>query len=566
GYVWLPVGDDSAGSMVSTGKLRGMPMVTVGGTVDRLLWGADVGVDLRPSQVYANVTQGNTTTWAAGVGYQLDEARRWQVGLETFGGITMEEAESRNLSVEVLGSGRWRFVDDFVGSVAAGAGIAQGLGTPQARAVLAVEYSPTVGAGEAVIEDADKDGIIDSLDACPEVAGVSSTEPQKHGCPLPKDSDGDGVPDSVDACLVEAGPASADATRNGCPLPKDSDNDGIVDVLDNCPTEAGIVSSDPGRNGCAPPKDSDNDGIVDPQDACPNEAGVLQSEPGKNGCPLPKDSDGDGVADPQDACPAEAGLVNSDPANNGCPKIRIANGEVVVLQVIEFENAKSKIQKSSGELLDEIADVLKAHPEIAVLEIQGHTDDEGKPRMNKTLSKDRANAVRQALVRRGVAAKRLKAAGYGQEKPLVPNDSDENRAKNRRVQFVILKTKEVEAPKEKPAAKVEAAKPEETKVEAAKPEETKVEAAKPEETKVEAAKPEETKADEASVESGGDDDAYGDEEPKPKAEKPAAKPKAEKPAAKPKAEKPAGKPKAEKPAAKPKAEKPKGGKPKGKTK
>jgi outer membrane protein OmpA-like peptidoglycan-associated protein len=345
------------------------------------------------------------------------------------------------LSIEAMASGRWRFVDDFVTSVAAGAGIAQGLGTPQARALLAVEYSPMPTYEPDAPEDTDKDGIEDERDACPEVIGVVSALPGKNGCPLPPDRDQDGVFDPDDACPTEAGVVSLDAAKNGCPLPKDSDGDGIADPQDACPTEAGIVTSEPGKNGCAAPKDSDNDGVADSQDACPTEAGVVSSEPGKNGCvPPPKDSDGDGIVDPQDACPNEAGIAVPDLANNGCPKIRVANGQVVVLQTIEFQVGNEKLEKASQPLLDEIADLLKAHPEIEKLEIQGHTDDQGKPRVNKTLSKDRATAVRGALIRRGIAAKRLKAAGYGQEQPLLPNDSEANRQKNRRVQFVILKT------------------------------------------------------------------------------------------------------------------------------
>jgi outer membrane protein OmpA-like peptidoglycan-associated protein len=72
------------------------------------------------------------------------------------------------------------------------------------------------------------------------------------------------------------------------------------------------------------------------------------------------------------------------------------------------------------------------------VEVQGHTDNSGTPEHNKTLSEQRAEAVRLWLVQHGVVADRLIARGYGQEKPLVPNTSAANRGRNRRVQFIIL--------------------------------------------------------------------------------------------------------------------------------
>ena len=76
--------------------------------------------------------------------------------------------------------------------------------------------------------------------------------------------------------------------------------------------------------------------------------------------------------------------------------------------------------------------------EIALVEIQGHTDNTGAAPYNQRLSQERAEAVKEALMRLGIAGSRLTAKGYGQEKPLLPNVSDANRARNRRVQLMIL--------------------------------------------------------------------------------------------------------------------------------
>ena len=88
-------------------------------------------------------------------------------------------------------------------------------------------------------------------------------------------------------------------------------------------------------------------------------------------------------------------------------------------------------------MLSELADSLLRNAEITELEIQGHTDNRGGRQHNQDLSQRRAEAVRTWLVNAGVASSRLSARGYGQDRPLAPNITARNRARNRRVQFMI---------------------------------------------------------------------------------------------------------------------------------
>jgi outer membrane protein OmpA-like peptidoglycan-associated protein len=212
-------------------------------------------------------------------------------------------------------------------------------------------------------------------------------------------------------------------------------------VDDACPDLKGIADEDPKKNGCPPaePVDTDGDGIFDPEDACSTVKGVPDEDPKKNGCPPPKDSDGDGIFDPEDACPAEKGPRDEDPKKNGCPKsVRVVDNEIVILEQVQFDTGKATIKRASNELLDEVGQVLTQHPEMTKIEVQGHTDNRGAAGMNKKLSQARADAVRNALIERGVSADRLVTKGYGSDKPIDENSTDEGRQRNRRVQFVIL--------------------------------------------------------------------------------------------------------------------------------
>jgi outer membrane protein OmpA-like peptidoglycan-associated protein len=102
---------------------------------------------------------------------------------------------------------------------------------------------------------------------------------------------------------------------------------------------------------------------------------------------------------------------------------------------INFDTGKSDIKPESKGIIEQIAALLQAHPELKV-SIEGHTDNVGTPQSNKTLSSQRAKSVMNAVVQKGIAATRLTAVGWGQEKPIADNRSEEGRAKNRRVEIV----------------------------------------------------------------------------------------------------------------------------------
>jgi outer membrane protein OmpA-like peptidoglycan-associated protein len=118
-------------------------------------------------------------------------------------------------------------------------------------------------------------------------------------------------------------------------------------------------------------------------------------------------------------------------------QVQLTQEEVRIRRQIFFKTGSAEIRPRSDALLSEIADVLLRNPQVEHVEIQGHTDNTGTPELNQDLSQRRAEAVRDWLVNAGVEPQRLTARGYGDTRPLMPNLTDRNRARNRRVQFII---------------------------------------------------------------------------------------------------------------------------------
>jgi outer membrane protein OmpA-like peptidoglycan-associated protein len=118
--------------------------------------------------------------------------------------------------------------------------------------------------------------------------------------------------------------------------------------------------------------------------------------------------------------------------------LKIEESGEIVLEGITFETNSAQIRPESEQTLTKAVNTLRTNPQLRV-EIQGHTDDVGSDRANLRLSDARANSVRDYLIQRGIDGGRMTAKGYGETDPLVPNDSNENRSKNRRIQFQVLK-------------------------------------------------------------------------------------------------------------------------------
>ena len=250
--------------------------------------------------------------------------------------------------------------------------------------------------------------------------------PWKCACDV--DSDGDGVFDSMDKC--PGTPAGTRVDSNGCPI--DSDGDGVPDGIDQCPNTPAGVKVD--SRGC--PIDSDNDGVPDGIDQCPNTPAGAKVD--ARGCPI--DSDNDGVWDGIDQCPNTPAGMKVD--ETGCPvevKKFIDTGLISTTDIL-FDFDKANLKPESKAPLDAIGRILIQVPDLKV-EVGGHTDATGTDAYNFKLSDARTKSVRDYLLKNFPQIKddNLSSKGYGESKPVATNDTKEGQAKNRRVEFRIIR-------------------------------------------------------------------------------------------------------------------------------
>jgi OOP family OmpA-OmpF porin len=171
--------------------------------------------------------------------------------------------------------------------------------------------------------------------------------------------------------------------------------------------------------------DSDGDGVPDDQDKCPDTPeGVKVDEVG---CPL--DTDGDGVPDYMDKCPQTPPGATVDEV--GCML-------QLVLNNIEFVVDSATLTAEARASLDQVADAIKARPDVVSMSVIGHTDSTGSEGYNQKLSEQRANAV-AAYLRSAGAKSRFVTSGSGELQPIADNSTEEGRARNRRVELNVMK-------------------------------------------------------------------------------------------------------------------------------
>lgn len=183
--------------------------------------------------------------------------------------------------------------------------------------------------------------------------------------------------------------------------------------------------------------DADEDGVPDNDDMCPCAPEDRDQFEDEDGCP-DVDNDQDHLLDVCDACPNEPERHNGFDDEDGCPDrapVVVAELRIEIREDLAFGHGSAQLRANSSELLDRMAEVLNENPNVEQVRVEGHANPrEPRPRR---LGERRAEAVREALVGRGVDAARLSTQSAGVERPIADNTTEEGRARNRRVDLHV---------------------------------------------------------------------------------------------------------------------------------
>ena len=452
GEVWLPWRQffpDSIPSTSSDSVVRGIPKLALGGLASKVMWSLTAGVLLRAHSNLGDPALGAEANSELQLGAAIAYANtniRLAIGPEVVASTAIlgdNAFKVPTTNVEALLGIHYNIAHLIQLGVGGGVGILRQAGTPDGRVLLRLAYAPWPK-DKAVVKDRDGDGIVDDEDLCPDVHKGPRPDPNRLGCPL-TDRDRDGVYDNEDLCPDVPQGAHPDPAKLGCPL-GDRDGDGVFDNEDLCPDEPQGANPDPTRKGC-PAGDRDKDGVYDYEDMCPDVHQGQYPDAQRKGCPA-GDRDKDTVPDPVDACPDKPGAPSTDPKKNGCPGlVSMTSGQIVIVKPVFFATNKDVILQQSFEVLTSVSEALKFAKNIKKIRVEGHTDNRGKVAHNVDLSDRRAKSVMKWLVEHGIDQSRLEAQGFGPSHPIADNKTADGRAKNRRVDFIIIDPPQAEGVK-----------------------------------------------------------------------------------------------------------------------
>lgn len=376
---------------------------------------ANAGLRLRGASTLGNVERGNELTYGVAAAYRLQQALS-AVG-ELFGtaGLGASGAAS---TLEGVAGVRYRLDRRLAMAAGVGRGLMAGVGAPDLRAFLLVSYSPEARAIPVLVVPAAPVPIDDS------------------------DSDSDGIIDANDACPAEREDLDGFADEDGC-LDPDNDDDGIIDHTDACPDKAEDLDGFEDEDGC-PEGDNDGDGLADEEDQCPEVPEDKDGFQDQDGCDDP-DNDRDGVPDVIDQCPLEAETINGKADQDGCPDegeslVLLLNDRLEPIEPIEFRGNGARLHRRSEDVLDQVAAVLRAHPELLRVRIGVHVHPSGT--RDQELSESRAEVIKDHLMRQGIQSERLEARGHGSSRPLLDGRRRDARAVNERIELVIVKRRD----------------------------------------------------------------------------------------------------------------------------
>jgi hypothetical protein len=424
------------GDKTVTGRIKAIATVDLG----LVRVAGNLGILIRETSNTFATDLGPQILYGAAAAYSV--GKRTDLIIEMFGRSGLNQFASFYNDVnpfEIDLAGRRSISGMWSVTAGAGRGLGNGIGAPDLRLFAGLAFNPD-------FRDRDHDGIYDINDKCPDQPEDHDGFQDEDGCPDP-DNDNDGLPDTIDKCPDEPEDMDEFEDADGCPDPdndkdgipdlndacpnapedgkgkfphdgcpwttEDRDGDGIPDAIDKCPDEPEDKDGFQDADGCPDP-DNDGDGIPDSFDNCPNDPEDADGFEDADGCPDP-DNDKDGIPDAIDKCPNQPESLNGIKDDDGCPDpgpewVRLGEGRIEVDERIGFvsRGAKLVLSNESAKVVNDVALVMKGHPEIARLRIEVRT--EGVPQVE---TQKRAETVRDFLISKGVDAARLDPVGLG---------------------------------------------------------------------------------------------------------------------------------------------------------
>lgn len=456
---WLGESDPTFGGAVMASYARGPLLVAANGGLrsgtgrllpDDLVWGTRLD-------------------WGLGGSWALSDTL--DLGAELNGEWILRGSTPGARPVEAMVSGRARVWRDLLVHAGLGAGVSRGIGAPDLRALGGLSWSPARQHAAELAEglpDADRDGVTEPPDLCPDQLEDFNGYNDGDGCPddnytptqirvmdlagnlvAPSVVDLVSGPDTGSFELLDGelyrslipGTYSVTARAHGY-----ADSEALLEVPLAARHEHVIRLNPLSAPGAVRVMVRDEQGlplVAQMRVLGPTTSRVLGDEDGLTELNLPPGAytfaiSANGFRTVEKAVEVKPGDTFSLDVTLTAGRAYLEGDQVVLMDKVYFEFNSATLKPASYALLDEVAQLLVQHPEILLVEVEGHTDDQGAEWYNLQLSEQRAQAVASYLVRAGVDARRLMARGYGEASPLMLGASEEARAANRRVEFQIL--------------------------------------------------------------------------------------------------------------------------------
>lgn len=402
--VYLPTGDEDR---LQGGDLRAGGRLAFDAVVGGPKIVANVGYLWRSGTSVNNLTVDDTLGWHLGFEVPVDAFR---FGIEGFGKITpvADSIEVEDSPTEIVGGIKYQ-VGRFLVTVGGGTGLVGGYGTPDFRTFAGIGLVPPAWEPEPEPQ--------------PEPAPEPEPEPECRDASVKTDCQAV-PPTTCDGGVLRTYAAACQSGACAYPVTETRCASGTV-----CGEDEGVAACVP-----APQCEVDTDCDEAPQPTC--EDGVLTTYQGQcsdRSC---------GYVSSEETCAEgyECGLTRGVPA---CvEKVELAEvdeetQQIVIKEIVYFATNSDEIQQRSFNLLNQVAQLLENNPQISRVRIEGHTDSRGSRDHNMDLSQRRAESVRTYLMGRGIDGGKLRAQGFGPDRPVEDNSTASGRAANRRVEFHI---------------------------------------------------------------------------------------------------------------------------------